>query len=108
MSDKIEGKQKKPKGTLSIYIAGVFLVLQLMLILGGLYVERSPHQGSNISFDNGQAIVQSMVYIFFINILGIGALLLSMIVWLRHKNKGGKIIFIISSIVIIINTILSR
>lgn len=108
MSDEAGGTTKKTKGVLSIYIAGVLLFLQTMLILGGLYVERSTHQDSNISFNNGPAILQSIVYIFFTNILGIGALLLSLIVWLCHKNKGGKITLIISSIVIIINTILLR
>jgi len=99
-------KRKHEKGTASICIAVAFITLQIMLTMGGLYAGRSPHQGVNVSFHNVPAIVQSVVFLFGTNILGIGALILSLIAWKYHKNIGGKVTVIIAIVVIIINTLL--
>jgi len=93
------------KGSVSNFIAWVFITLQIMLIIGGLYAGSSQNQGANISFRNGWAIFESLVYIFCVNILGIGALVLSLIVWLQHKNLKGKTTTIAAAIVIIVNTL---
>ena len=98
-------KQKMAKGSVSHFIAWVFIVLQIMLILGGLYAGRSPHQGEDVSFHNVPAIVQSVMFLLSMNILVIGALVLSLIVWLWHKNKKGKVTTIAAAIVIIVNTL---
>lgn len=98
-------RRKHPKGTASICIAVVFITLQIMLMIGGLYVGPSEHQGANVSFHNPAAIVQSVVFLLFTNILGIGALVLSLIVWLYHKNVNGKVTTIIASVVIIVNSL---
>jgi len=95
------------KGTISVRIAQVFIALQSMLILGGLYAGPSPHQGANVSFHNVPAIIQSLTFIFGVNILGIGALILSLIAWKYHKNLGGKVTAIIAIVVIIVNTLVT-
>lgn len=100
---------RKPKGTVSTCIAWVFMILQILLIVGALFAGLSPTQGPDVSFHDTPAIVQSVVYLFCGNILGIGALTLSLIVWLRHNNLNGKITAIAAIIVIIVNTsLLSR
>jgi hypothetical protein len=102
--EKIDRKHEK--GTASICIAVVLIVLQVLLMIGGLYAGRSPHESENVSFHNAKAMVQSIVFLIGINILGIGALILSLIVWMYHKNLRGKVTAIISIIVIMINTLL--
>ena len=102
----MNGKPKKiAKGTVSNSIAWIFIVLQVLLMLGGLYAGRSPHEGENISFHNTPAVVQSVMFLFGMNVLGIGALVLSLIVWLYHANKKGKATTITSAVVIIVNTL---
>ena len=98
-------QENKAKGNVSNCIAWVFITLQIMLIVGGLFARSSPNQGANVSFRNGWEMFQSVIYIFGINILGIGALVLSLIVWLHHKNLKGKITTIVATIVIIVNTL---
>lgn len=98
-------KRKHEKGTASICIAVAFITLQIMLTLGSLYAGRSPHQGVNVSFHNVPAIVQSVVFLFGMNILGIGALILSLIAWKTHKNIGGKVTLIIAIVVIVVNSL---
>jgi len=98
-------EHKKSKGRVSNSIAWVFIVLQTMLIWGGLYA--GGHQEQIAFFNNLEATVQSVVYITVINILGIGALILSLIVWLYHKNKKGKVTTFAAIIAIILNTLCS-
>ncbi len=99
------GKQDTAKGKVSNVIAWVFITLQIMLIIGGLYGGNSQNQGANVSFYNLPAIVQSVTFLFCYNIIGIGALVLSLIVWLYHANKKGKATTITSAVVIIVNTL---
>jgi len=92
------------KGTISVCIAGVFVTLQSVLILGGLYAGPSPGRGTTVAFHNMPAIVQSVVFLFFANILGIGALTLSLIAWKYHGNTKGKSTATIAIVVMIINS----
>ena len=101
----VSGKQKK--GRVSIYIAVALITLQSLLILGGLYTSPSPHQGANVSFHNAPAIIQSLTFLFGVNILGIGALILSLIAWKYHKNLGRKVTAIIAIVAIIVNTLVT-
>ncbi|MHC4132545.1 MAG: hypothetical protein ACYSSP_10875 [Planctomycetota bacterium] len=95
------------KGSVSNFIAWIFIVLQILLIMGGLYAgAHYPSQGQIISFKSVWAIYGSVIVILCFNILGVGALILSLIVWLNHKNLRGKTTTIVSAIVIIVNTLL--
>jgi len=98
-------EQKKIKGTASNIIAWIFITLQIMLIIGGSYGTNSQYRGTNVSFHNAPAIVQSVGYLFGVNLLGIGALFLSLIVWLQHKNLKGKTTTIVAAIIIIVNSL---
>ena len=97
---------KKTKGTVSNCVAWVFIILQIILIVGGLYGGSSQNQGTLVSFHDAPAIVQSVMYLFCGNILGIGALVLSLTVWFRHKNLNGKVTTIAAIVVIIVNTLM--
>lgn len=102
----MNGETKKiTKSRVSNFIAWIFIVLQVLLMLGGLYVGHSQSEGENVSFHSAPAVVQSIVFLFGMNILGIGALVLSLIVWLRHGNKQGRVATITSVVVILINTL---
>lgn len=98
---------KHEKGRASICIAVALITLQILLILGGLYAGPTPHRGTNFSFHNMPAIVQSVTFLFGVNILAIGALILSLLAWKYHKNTGGKVTAIIAVVVIIVNTLLA-
>lgn len=108
-------KPKMAKGSLSNYIAWVFITLQIMLTVGGLVggllfpisLPRAPpgYVYVNVSFHNLPAAVGSVVFLFCGNILGIGALILSLIVWLRHNNQKGKTTAIVAAVVIVVNSL---
>jgi len=93
---------KRVKGRVSNTIAWILLILQIMLFMGGLYA--GGDKEAIAFFSNLEATVQSLVFITAFNILGIGALLLSLIVWRYHKNNKGKLTAIIAVAIIIFNT----
>jgi hypothetical protein len=95
-------KISKLKGRVSTTIALIFITLQMLFIIGGLYVggDRQPIA----FFNNLKASVQSLIEVTGVNLLGIGALILSLIVWRYHKNEIGKITAIVAIVVIILNT----
>lgn len=121
MSESCNKKSKSSKkGTVSNVIAWVFIVLQGCLISGGIYNITHDEQSFWQIFSqnlpkcvlvfiqlNVKAIVQLAVFLIGGNLLGIGALILGLIVWLQHKNKDGKITTIAAIVVIIINSLLS-
>jgi len=94
-------KRIKAKGGVSNFIAWIFISLQVLLMLGGIYNNVSPpdEMASNfksVSFHSVQAILQSVIYLLLMNIPAIGALFLSFIVLLYHKNKKGEITLIVA------------
>ena len=101
----MNGEHKISKGGVSNFIAWVFIVLQVMMTLGGLYAGGSRERIA--FFNNSAATVQSVVFVTGLNILGIGALILSLIVWRYHKNKKGKVTTFAAVVVIILNTLCS-
>jgi len=64
-------KSKASGGRISNFIAWAFIVLQIMMILGGLYAGGS--QERIAFFSNFKASVQSLVFITLLNMPGIGA-----------------------------------
>jgi len=95
-------ESKTSKGGVSNFIAWIFIVLQMMMTLGGLYAGGSREK--ILFFNDSVGTVQSVVFITGDNILGIGALILSLIVWRYHKNKKGKVTTFASIAIIILNT----
>jgi len=75
------------------------------MMLGGLYAGGSRERIA--FFNNFGATVQSLVFITLLNILGIGALILGLIVWRYHKNKKGKVTTFVAIAIIILNTFCS-
>ncbi len=100
-------KQDTGKGRISTLIAVLLIVLQIILMLGGLYGGKSQVQVTYVSFHDVPAIIQSVTFLFGFNIIGIGALALSLIVWLYHKDKAGKVTTIIACLVIIANSLIA-
>jgi hypothetical protein len=97
--------QKITKGRVSNSVAWIFIFLQVLFTLGGLSAGHSPHGGKNVSLQNAQAMVQSAVFLFCMNLLVIGALILGLIVWLYHGNQKGRDTTIVSIVAIIVNTL---
>lgn len=110
------------KGAISNGIAWVFIVLQSLIIIGGLYADRdtlgllriigqSVRSVHKVLLVLAQFKPEAMAYlisfILAINLLGIGALVLSSIVWFKYKNKNGKITMIFATVVITVNSLLS-
>lgn len=103
----VEMQNEPNKGRASTLIAVLLIVLQIIFILGGLYGGRSQLQGKNVSFHDLKSTVQSIIFLSGTNIIGIGALALSLIVWLYHKDKAGKVTTIIACIVILVNSLIA-
>lgn len=101
----MNGEHKTSKGGVSNFIAWVFIVLQMMMTFGGLYAGGSRERIA--FFNNPAATVQSVVFVTGLNILGIGALILSLIVWRYHKNEKGKVTTFVAIAIIILNTFCS-
>ncbi len=90
------------KGGISNTIAWIFIAIQIMFIIGSLRTggDKQPMA----FFNNLKATLQSLLEVIGINLLGIGALVLSLIVWRYHKNNKGKLTAVVAIAVIILNT----
>ena len=108
---------RKKAGSLSNAIALIFIILQGLLIVGALCnIATDDYSFLQVFFENMAGIaagllrfdvmLQIAVQLVGFNLLGIGALILGRIIWLRHGNTDGKPITRIAFVVIIINTIL--
>ena len=86
------------KGTASNIIAWMFIIFQIMLLIVLLLTTSTKIK---IEFHR-----VSLEYLIFVNLFGIGALILSLIVWLQHKNLKGKTTTIASVILIIVSILL--
>lgn len=100
----MNGEHNSAKGRVSNFIAWGLIVLQTMLTIGGLYSGGSLEK---LSFSDMPAIVQTVTFLICFNILGIGSLILSLIVWRYHKNKKGKVTTFAAIVVILFNTLCS-
>ena len=101
-----KNKKRIPeKSRASNIIAWIFIVLQAMLILGGLYAGGSREPIA--FFYNLEATIQSVTMITVGNILGIGALILGLIVWRYHNNPIGKVTTFVAIIIIVLNTLVT-
>ena len=99
-----KNKKRIPeKSRASNVIAWIFIVLQASDILGYLYAGGSRQPIA--FFNNLQATVQSIIIVFGINILGIGAIILGLIVWRYYYNPSGKVTIIVAITIIVLNTL---
>ena len=100
-------KRGTNKGRTLTLIAVLLIMLQIFFVMGGLYGGHSRYQGKYVSLHDAPAIIQSIVFLFAMNIIGISALILSLIAWVHHKDKAGKITTIIAFLVILANSIMA-
>jgi len=94
------------KGIASNVIAWIFIVLQAWLTPFG-----DLHSGGSREpialFNNLKATVQSIIMVTGMNIPGIGALILGLIVWRYHNNPIGKVTTFVALVIIVLNTLCS-
>ena len=87
-------------------IAWIFIVLQALLT--PFEDLRSGGSREPIAFFNNlKATVQSIIMVTGMNIPGIGALILGLIVWRYYYNPTGKVTTFVALVIIVLNTLCS-
>jgi hypothetical protein len=92
-------------GAVSVRIAQVLLVIQILLIVGMGGAGHSPTESKPVAFGDKHEMVESLTYLVLGNTLGIGALILSLITWKSQRNIRGRDTAIASVVVTVVNTI---
>ncbi len=117
--DSINKGEIYSKGKISNVIAWIFIALESLLILGNTYPIIKEQHGILQIFGRGlYALLQTLVsfnietfgnivFLIVTNILGIGAVILSLIVLFKHKNQCAKKTIVAAIIVITFKSILN-